>query len=97
MQEPLGSEVFIKVWPVYSVPRSGNAPVRPLLCRRMQQTWIPSQRNRYNSSVEKINAERVVSNAYVPDSFTCFTQGFMEIGFQVDRGPFGLSRHDSTS
>ena len=64
--QPLGSKVLIKVWPVYSVAHSGNAPVRPLLCRRKQQTWIPSQRNRYNSAVEKINAERVVSNAQVP-------------------------------
>ena len=35
LQETLGGEILIEVRPVYSVPGSGNVPVRPLLGRGM--------------------------------------------------------------
>src|SRR3989304_7184943 len=72
MQETLGTKVLVNIRPVDPVPRSGNAPVRALLRRRVQQTWVPGQGNRYGSSVKKINTNSVVSDAYVSDALTCF-------------------------
>jgi len=72
MQETLGSEILIEVRPVYSIPGSSNAPVRTFLRRRMQQPGVPRQRNRYGSSVEKINTDGVVSDSHVINTFAGF-------------------------
>lgn len=72
LQKALCAEVFIYVWPMYSVPRSSNFPVFALFRCRVQQTRVPGQGNRYDPSVKKLHADCIVSEAYVPDSFSYF-------------------------
>src|SRR5438067_11661832 len=51
---------------------AGDAPVRPLRTRRMKQSRIPHDRDRYRTAVHQVGTHRVVSYTDILDPLAGF-------------------------
>jgi hypothetical protein len=51
LEESFGAQILVEIWPVYSVAASRYSPIPSLFDRRVEQAWIPSERNGDNTAV----------------------------------------------
>ena len=86
-QQSLRAQVLVDIRPVNAVASSRDAPVGPLLRCRMEQSGKPGQRSSYGSSVIQINADRVLRDAHIQDTFTRL--GFRSIHSKPPLAHFG--------
>lgn len=53
-------QVFIKVWKVDKEAVTKKLPIAPLLRRRMDQPWIPFQRDCEHAAIHKLYGESCI-------------------------------------
>jgi len=70
LQQSCSRQIFVKFWPVQSKPCRRKFPMIALVCSRMQECRIPSQRHRQCASIPKVYDQAIFGKMSINDFVT---------------------------
>lgn len=97
-QQSFGAEMFVNRRPLNSVAAAADAPTETLRFGRLQQSWIPCERDTNAATIHQIDGQRVARQLDVLDSLIAQRSAHRESGNRqaASANSMVLNGHDGT-